>query len=357
MNRFLSSENDEQINKENKDIKQDAIKTEDKNIIQENTIVNENKNDNNITTNTKEAVNNTSTNKVVTNDVAVTSNTNTNQVQVTPSPAPPVEQTGIKINLVRASGTVSIALEDYVVGVVGAEMPASFSPEALKAQAVVARTYALKRVAENKTITDTNTNQIYKDNNQLKAIWGSSYDTYYNKIKNAVESTKKEYVAYNGYYIDALYHSTSNGKTEDPINVWGGSFPYLKSVDSHWDVSASSYERTQNVSAETFSSTLGIPFTVDTPIEILSKTIGDRINQIKIGDNIYRGIDIRDLFGLRSADFDVTVSGDTIIFTTRGYGHGVGMSQYGANGMAKEGYGYRDILSHYYPNTNIKTID
>jgi stage II sporulation protein D len=267
------------------------------------------------------------------------------------------QETGIKINLIRSSGTVEMDLEDYVIGVVGAEMPASFHIEALKAQAVVARTYALKRVNENKKLTDTNSHQLYKDNNALKAQWGESYNTYYNKIKSAVTATKGEYVAYNGYYIDALYHSTSNGKTEDPINVWGGAFPYLKSVDSHWDKDASTYQKTTTIPVSNFSATLGMEITEETLIEIISKTTGDRVNKMQIGDNIYLGIDIRDLFGLRSADFDISVEGDNIVFTTRGYGHGVGMSQYGANGMAKEGYNYKSILKHYYPNTNILTKD
>ena len=267
------------------------------------------------------------------------------------------EETGIKINLIRSSGTIKIDLEDYVIGVVGAEMPASFNIEALKAQAIAARTYALKRRTENKQLTDTDSHQIYKDNNALKAQWGGSYNTYYNKIKKAVTNTKGEYIAYNGYYIDALYHSTSNGKTEDPINVWGGAFPYLKSVDSHWDKNAASYERTTTIPVSSFSSTLGIDVTADTPIEIISKTTGDRVNKIQIGDNTYLGIDIRDLFGLRSADFDITLEGDNIIFAMRGYGHGVGMSQYGANGMAKEGRNYKSILKHYYPNTTILIED
>ena len=100
-------------------------------------------------------------------------------------------------------------------------MPALFHPEALRAQAVASRTYALKRMAENKIITDTNAHQTYKDINQLKALWGNNFNTYYNKIKDVVQSTKGQYIAYNNYYIDALFHSTSNGKTEDPINVWG----------------------------------------------------------------------------------------------------------------------------------------
>ncbi len=264
------------------------------------------------------------------------------------------QEKAITITLYRYNGTVQqIALEDYVIGVVAAEMPASFHPEALKAQSLAARTYALKRVAENKVIADTSANQNYKDINQLKTMWDSSFNTYYNKIKSAVESTKGQYIAYNNYYIDAVYHSTSNGQTEDPIYVWGGSFPYLKSVDSHWDLNAPTYERTQNISFGEVSKILGIDFNQDTEVKVVSKTTGERINEIAIDHEIYSGIDIRDLFGLRSADFDINIQDGNIVFTTTGYGHGVGMSQFGANGMAKEGYSYRQIINHYYPNTSI----
>lgn len=270
----------------------------------------------------------------------------------------PKEETKIQypITLHRSSGVIEqLELEDYITGVVAAEMPALFHPEALRAQAVASRTYALKRMAENKIITDTNAHQTYKDINQLKALWGNNFNTYYNKIKDVVQSTKGQYIAYNNYYIDALFHSTSNGKTEDPINVWGGSFPYLKSVDSHWDLNAITYEKTQSKTFEEVSNILGFEFNQDTNVQLVSKTVGNRVNEIVIGEHTYSGIDIRDLFGLRSADFDINIDDNQINFTTRGYGHGVGMSQYGANGMAKEGYSYRQILNHYYPNTKILT--
>lgn len=259
------------------------------------------------------------------------------------------------VTVYRSSGIVEqIALETYVVGVVAAEMPASFNIEALKAQSVLARTYALKKISNNQILTDTTSTQVYKDTNQLKSLWGSSYETYYNKIKNATIATKDQYLTYNGNYIEALYHSTSNGQTENSLAVWGNYYPYLISVDSHWDLQASSYLRETPKDFNVISSILGIPFDEGTSIEILSRTSGNRIERIKIGDNIYTGIQLRNLLGLRSADFDIVVTNGIASLVTRGYGHGVGMSQYGANGMANEGYTYRQILSHYYPGTTLK---
>lgn len=273
----------------------------------------------------------------------------------TPEPTAPVV-TEKMVTLYRSNGTVeTISLEDYVVGVVGAEMPASFNAEALKAQSVLARTYALKKITNNQVLSDTTSNQVYKDVNQLKAMWGTSFQTYYDKIKNAVASTKDQYLSYNGSYIEAVYHSTSNGQTEDSMAVWGTSYPYLKSVDSHWDLQASSYLRETPEEFSVLSSIIGLDFNAATNVQVLSRTSGNRINQIQIGDKIFTGIELRTLLGLRSADFDIRIDGDTAVFVTRGYGHGVGMSQYGANGMAKEGYGYRDILNHYYPGTQIKS--
>jgi stage II sporulation protein D len=300
-----------------------------------------------------------------------TNSTTSTPVPTTPVPAPapaPVEQpapptppapvvTETMVTLYRYNGTVeSISLEDYVVGVVGAEMPASFNVEALKAQSVLARTYALKKIANNQVLSDTTSNQVYKDVNQLKSMWGSSFQTYYDKIKSAVAATKDQYLSYNGNYIEAVYHSTSNGQTEDAVAVWGTDYAYLKSVDSHWDLSASSYLRETSEEFSVLSSIIGIDFNATTNIQVISRTASNRINQIQIGDKIYTGIELRTLLGLRSTDFDIKIEGDTAVFVTRGYGHGVGMSQYGANGMAKEGYAYKDILNHYYPGTQLKRV-
>lgn len=260
----------------------------------------------------------------------------------------------IKVTLYRYNGTIEeINLEDYIIGVVGAEMPASFHTEALKAQAVAARTYALKRINEKQVLTDSNSHQVYKDTNQLKALWGNSFNTYYNKIKTAVINTKNEYIAYHNYYIDAIYHSTSNGQTEAAVAVWGNSFPYLISVDSSWDLNASSYLREEIKNLNDVNHLLNLNLNENSIIEILSRTSSNRINTIGLDDSVYTGKYLRETLGLRSTDFDIRIEGNNIIFTTRGYGHGVGMSQYGANGMANQGYTYKEILAHYYPGTNI----
>ncbi|MGE5455987.1 MAG: stage II sporulation protein D [Ignavibacteriales bacterium] len=266
----------------------------------------------------------------------------------------PTAPAGTMVTVVRSSGIISqIELEEYLIGVVGGEMPASFNIEALKAQAVVARTYTLKRISQGKTLTDTEATQVYKDNTQLQAMWGGSYSTYYNKIKSAVDSTKGQYITYYGNYIDAVYHSTSNGYTEDAVYVWGYNIPYLKSVDSHWDLNASTYLRTVQKTDAEILNVMGINITSDSVIEVLERSSSNRINKIEIDGNIYSGLDLYKKLGLRSRDFDFEVINGVLNITTRGYGHGVGMSQYGANGMANSGYSYQDIINHYYTNVQI----
>ena len=268
-----------------------------------------------------------------------------------------VVDNNIYVSVRRSDGrVVSLELEDYVTGVVGAEMPALFNSEALKAQAVIARTYALKANSMGRTLSDNESTQSYKDNGDLAGIWGSNYSPYYSKIKDAVNSTKGIYLTYNGNYIEAVYHSTSNGKTEDSSNVWGNSFPYLVSVDSVYDNSNPSFSISKSFSYSDISSKLGINVSSNTEFNILGYTSGGRVSSISIDGTEFSGVSFRSMLGLRSADFDIVKNDDGVIITTRGYGHGVGMSQYGANGMGKAGYGYRDILLHYYPGISIEQL-
>lgn len=290
-------------------------------------------------TNISEVKNNNSSNVV--NSGQTDSNTQaTNQGQT------------IKLKL-NTGEIINIALEDYVIGVVGSEMPALFNSEALKAQSVAARTYALKKTSMGATLTATTSDQVYKTNDQLKAMWGNSYSTYYNKVKNAVLATKGEVMTYNGNYINAVYFSTSNGRTEDPIYVWSYTEPYLKSVDSKWDIGTTFFNATKTISKSEISSKLGVNLTSISQISINSSTTGGRVNSITIAGKEFTGVQIRTLLGLRSADFTVSGSGNNIVFTTKGWGHGVGMSQYGANGMANAGYSYSQILKHYYTGISI----
>lgn len=259
-----------------------------------------------------------------------------------------------EITVYRLNGSViNLNMTDYLIGVVSSEMPASFNLEALKAQSVLARTYALKAKQTGKKLTDTVSTQSYIDIDQMKNKWGNSFNTYYNKIKNAVENTNEEYLSYNGNYIEALYHSTNNGKTESSLDVFGNYYPYLISVSSEYDKNASSYLRTINMPLDTISNKLGLNLNNDSVISILSYTDGGNIKEININGNNFSGKKVRELLGLRSTDFDISISDNNANITTRGYGHGVGMSQYGANGMANAGYGYKDILSHYYPGTTL----
>lgn len=259
-----------------------------------------------------------------------------------------------EITIYRSNGSIiNLNMTDYLIGVVSSEMPASFNLEALKAQSVLARTYALKAKQTGKKLTDTVSTQSYIDIDQMKNKWRNSFNTYYNKIKNAVENTNGEYLSYNGNYIEALYHSTNNGKTESSLDVFGNYYPYLISVSSEYDKNASNYLRTINMPLDTISNKLGLSLNNDSVISILSYTDGGNIKEININGNNFSGKKVRELLGLRSADFDISISDNNANITTRGYGHGVGMSQYGANGMANAGYSYKDILSHYYPGTTL----
>ena len=338
------------------------------------------KNNTNSTTSNKQQTNNIASNNTstsnsnkstannTTTDTSTSSNSNasSNKQSTPPSTSPSLPDNGQasnsstennsikKVTVQRSNGTIiTLNMTDYLIGVVGAEMPASFNEEALKAQAVLARTYVIKRMENNQVITDTTSTKVYKDNNQLKSMWGNDFTKYYEKIKRAVLDTTNEVCLYNNKLIDAVYHSTSNGKTEDSVNVWGNNIPYLVSVSSSYDTSASSYLRTVEFDSTKLLSLFGIDFS-NLKIEIISRNQSGRVSQVMVNDKTYTGVEFRTLLGLRSSDFDVKYLENGIEITTRGFGHGVGMSQYGANGMAKAGYNYKQILMHYYQNITIE---
>ena len=304
----------------------------------------------------------TNQNKTVTKKVESTKTetnkkeTNTVKKENTETKQEEFKENKTYVTIYRKKGTVEqIELEEYLVGVVAAEMPASFNSEALKAQAVLARTYALKKISKGEKLTDTVSTQAYIDKNEMQNKWGNEYSKYYNKIVSAVNSTKGQVVKYNGNYIEALYHSTSNGKTENAKEVWGQDIPYLKSVDSSWDKKTTSYLKIENKEFNTLMKVLGINFDKNTNIEILSRDESGRVSEVKVADKTYTGVEFRTLLNLRSADFDISVTDNGVEIITRGYGHGVGMSQYGANEMAKLGYNYKNIINHYYTNVKITT--
>ncbi len=317
--------------------------------------------DSNITPNNQ--VSNTNSNVTPNNEVSNTQTENTTPSSTTTPPndisAPKeteVVDNNTYVTVYRSNGTVlTIELEEYVVGVVASEMPASFNVEALKSQSVLARTLALQKIKAGKVITDTTSTQVYKDTTQLKDYWGNTYDTYYKKIKGVVASTKGEYATYNGNYIDVVYHSCNNGYTEDAINVWGYSIPYLKSVDSSWDKNTSAYQREVILDLGIVNSTFGLNINESTIIELIRNDT-NHITTVKVENKEIAGKVFREQLGLRSTDFVLKIEGNNLVVTTYGYGHAVGMSQYGANEMAKLGYNYKDILHHYYQNININSL-
>ena len=267
------------------------------------------------------------------------------------------ENNKIMVTVYRNNGSIlDIELEEYLIGVVAGEMPASFNIEALKTQAIIARTYALKSIERNKLLTDTVSTQVYIDEAEMHNKWGKDFDKYYNKIKEAVNSTNGLCIKYQGSYIDAVYFASSNGYTEDAYYVWGNNIPYLKSVESSWDINSTKYKYTTFISFIDISNKLGIDINKDIEIYNILRNDSHRITSITFNNKTFTGVNLRRLLGLKSADFDIIIKEDGLEFTTYGYGHGVGVSQYGANGMANNGYSYEDIIKYYYKGVNIEKI-
>ena len=261
-----------------------------------------------------------------------------------------------------------MSVNEYIWGVTAAEMPASFEPEALKAQAVAARTYALRRAAVPNTnhpdadvCGDHTCCQAYISPEKAAANWGNSAEQNTVKITRAVADTGMEVIRYEDTLIDAVFHSSSAGSTQDAVAVWGGNVPYLVSVESPEGEEVPNFHSEVRMPAEDFRRTfLGAHPQAnlgDDPkwwIDDAVRTSGGSVSRINVGGVLLRGSEVRSLFGLRSANFTVEAQGNEIVFRAAGYGHGVGMSQYGANAMAKEGKGYRDILSWYYTGVTIE---
>ncbi len=260
------------------------------------------------------------------------------------------------VNTITLEGE-TIKFDDYLIGVVSCEMPASFNIEALKAMAVAARTFALNKIYNNsnynfsKTISD----QCFSDEESLKNKWQDDYDFYFNKVKSAVEYTKNEYISYEDKPIKAYYFSTSNGYTENASSVFGSNESYLKSVNSSWDKESKPYYFVKEINISEFINTLNLN-TNNITISNIIRNSTNHVDNITINDKTYTGITIRKLFNLKSTDFVMDIKDNKVIFTTYGYGHGVGMSQYGANYLANNGYDYKYILNYYYKNTLIKNV-
>jgi stage II sporulation protein D len=267
---------------------------------------------------------------------------------------------------------ITLPLEEYVKGVLSAEMPASFEMEALKAQAVAARTLAVRNVRslggngvscyKGADACDRHDHtQAWDSEEEQRKKWGSKYKEYAAKIAKAVEETRGEIITYKDEPIEVFFHSTSGGMTENVEDVFSKPLPYLRSVSSEGEEDAPHFKDQVTMTASQFVKTFKKRYpkaklttsNLKSAIKILEYSEGGRVKTIRIGGVTVKGTDVRKTFGLRSANFSIVFKGNKVIFNTIGYGHGVGMSQIGANSMAENGKNYVEILAHYYQNTDV----
>lgn len=269
--------------------------------------------------------------------------------------------------------TEKMDIETFLYGVVASEMSSDFSEEALKAQAVAARTYIIYKIENNITqghngadiCTNSNHCQAYASYEELKNKKGDEWmNNSYPKIKQAVDDTKGHILTYDNKAILPLYFSTSSGKTENSEEVFSAQYPYLKSVSSPYEEQSPKYYTEKKINKNDFVNLLKKNYSsisissenLNNTVKILDRTTAGSVNTIQVGNKKITGRNMRTIFGLNSSNFDLGFNSDTVIFKVKGYGHGVGMSQWGAEGMAQKNYKYDEILFHYYTDTQIKDI-
>lgn len=279
----------------------------------------------------------------------------------------------ISLYITKSKKIEQIPLEEYLKGVIAAEMPANFDMEALKAQAVAARTYAYKRskskgcnLKSGADVCDSTHCQVWITKKDMLKKWGIfSFYHYISKINQAIEETSGMIIFYNGEPIDPLFFSTSNGRTENSEDVFKNTVPYLRSVKSPGEEISPRFSGVAKIPVKEVVSKIkkqwpDIKIDEKNPEKqwkVLEESQGGRIKHMQIGNKTIKGSEFRMLLNLNSADFNWERSGKNIKFTTKGYGHGVGMSQYGANVMAKSGKNFLEILKHYYTGIEIKKVE
>lgn len=283
--------------------------------------------------------------------------------QTPPAVSEPISGETFKVKLTEQDKITELSAKDYIYGVVCAEMPAEYSEEALKAQAVAAYTFALYRKQENKgkeyDITDSTTpDQAYMTDEEFKKREGNNYETYKAKIQSAVDAVFGQVITYEGKIVLSIFHDTSGGKTESAEVLWGGSYPYLQPVESVGDLLSAGYLSEKELSGEDFKTALkeyNITFSSDPEgwISDIKRSESGTVLTAKICGVSLKGSELRTALSLRSANFDVSYSEGAFHFSVRGHGHGVGMSQYGAQFMALQGSDYKEILKWYYKGCEI----
>lgn len=284
--------------------------------------------------------------------------------------------TMVSVYVTETRKVVTIDLEEYLVGVVAGEMPAAFQEEALKAQAIAARSYAMARINRYKegghpdhpgaALCNDVHCQVWHSKDKLREIKPKNWmRDYWPKLEKVVEETKGLVMTYQGKLVDQpLFHSTSGGRTENSEDVFASAVPYLRSVESPHEQRAPYLTDVQIVSLSSFVSKVRNKYkdcslteqNAATAIKIIERSEGGRILRMQLDNKVVTGREIRDLLGLRSANFKIALNGKNLEFTTVGYGHGVGMSQWGANGMAENGATYEQILKHYYQGVEIQKL-
>ncbi|WP_330949176.1 stage II sporulation protein D [Virgibacillus sp. MG-45] len=256
-----------------------------------------------------------------------------------------------------------VPLETYVARVVASEMPADFEMEALKAQVLAARTFIVYRMIHQNDnpdafVTDTVSDQVYSSEMDLRKKWKNEYNEKMSKINQAVVDTEGEILTYENAPIFPAFFSTSNGYTENSEDYWQNKLPYLRSVKSPWDKKSPKYLDQKTFTIDEVEGVLQTNLSQLNNKSIqISRTEGKRVKEVTLGDKSFTGRDIREKLKLQSSDFSIEQKSNHLVFTTKGYGHGIGMSQYGANGMAKEGKTYKEILSYYFQGVEISTVN
>lgn len=279
----------------------------------------------------------------------------------------------IKLLHPETSQIEELNIDEYLYGVVSSEMPASFDIEALKAQSVVARTYTIYQAIHNSgkhenadICDDFNCCQAWISKDERLAKWDpAEAESNWNKIVQAVDSTKGKIVTYEGQPINAFFHANSGGITESSLNIWGGiDYPYLKSVETAGEEGYTQYSSQVVLTHQELVDKIKtkyedceIDFTQENCIQILEHTTSGRIKTIKFGNKEIAGTEARTLIGLKSTNFTFSIDGQNITFTVTGYGHGVGMSQTGADSLAKAGSNYETIVKHFYTNVEITEVN
>lgn len=276
----------------------------------------------------------------------------------------PAEEAQPSVRLLLADGTVeTLSMQSYLCAVLLSELPVNFEPEAFAAQAVAARTFTQKRRQTRKhenadVCADSACCQAWQSEESLRARLGAEFDAAMEKAREAVRETDGEVLCYDGELIEATYFSCSGGRTEAAVAVWGSEVPYLQSVESYGEEEALRYSSQAVFRADELSSRLGADFSgsASTWVGAITRTGGGGVDTIALGGKTFQGVELRRLLGLNSTDFTVQADGETLVFSVHGYGHRVGMSQYGANYMARQGFDHRLILTYYYRGAEIEQI-